>query len=148
MAWQVDTTDEFQAWWQTLTEGQQEDVSAYVTQLEERGPNLRFPYCSGINGSKHGHMRELRVQSGGNPIRVFYAFNEQRTALLLLGGDKTGNDRFYSEMIPIVDALYDVHLAELAAEKAEQARKRAATTKGGKAKPHARKARKEKKHDR
>jgi len=61
-------------------------------------------------------MRELRVQSGGKPVRIFYAFDPRRTAILLIGGDKTGDDRFYDRMIPIADKLYDVHIDELKKE--------------------------------
>jgi len=61
-------------------------------------------------------MRELRVQSGGNPIRVFYAFDPTRSAILLIGGDKTGNDRFYDEYIPVADKLYDEHIEQLKKE--------------------------------
>lgn len=74
------------------------------------------PHSSGINGSRHGHMRELRVQSGGRPIRVFYAFDPRRMAILLIGGDKTGDDRFYETFIPVADRLYDEHLDELRKE--------------------------------
>lgn len=56
-------------------------------------------------------MRELRIQSGGKPFRVFYAFDPRRMAILLIGGDKTGDKRFYDRMIPVADDLYDVHLA-------------------------------------
>jgi hypothetical protein len=61
-------------------------------------------------------MRELRVQSGGNPLRIFYAFDPRRTAILLIGGDKTGNDRFYEQYVPLADALYDAYIEELRAE--------------------------------
>jgi hypothetical protein len=61
-------------------------------------------------------MRELRVQSGGRPLRVFYAFDPRRTAILLIGGDKTGNDRFYEVYIPVADRLYDTYLEELRRE--------------------------------
>jgi hypothetical protein len=61
-------------------------------------------------------MRELRVQSGGNPLRIFYAFDPRRAAILLIGGDKTGKDRFYEEYVPRADDLYDAHLRELKAE--------------------------------
>jgi hypothetical protein len=61
-------------------------------------------------------MRELRVQSGGHPIRIFYAFDPRRSAILLIGGDKTGDGRFYARMIPVADRLYDVHLDELRKE--------------------------------
>jgi hypothetical protein len=78
--------------------------------------SLPFPYSSGINGSRHAHMRELRVQSRGNPLRIFYAFDPRRTAILLIGGDKTGKDRFYEEYVSRADDLYDAYLKELKAE--------------------------------
>ena len=98
MTWEAEYTDEFGHWWETLLEGQQDAVAARVELLMEHGPDLPFPYSSGIRGSRHGVMRELRVQSGGRPIRVFYAFDLRRMAILLVGGDKTGNDRFYEHM--------------------------------------------------
>lgn len=61
-------------------------------------------------------MREFRAQVGGNLLRVFYAFDPRRTSILLIGGDKTGNDRFYEEFVPIADNLYDDHLTELRKE--------------------------------
>ncbi|WP_368904576.1 type II toxin-antitoxin system RelE/ParE family toxin [Taklimakanibacter lacteus] len=102
---------------ETLTEAEQISIAAHVRKLEQRGPNLPFPYSSGVTGSRHAHMRELRVQSGGRPLRVFYAFDPRRMAILLIGGDKTGDKRFYHRMIPIADALYDIHLVELEKEK-------------------------------
>jgi hypothetical protein len=80
------------------------------------GPNLRFPHSSGIGNSRHSHRRELRIQSGGRPLRVFYAFDPRRSAILLIGGDKTGDDRFYERLSPVADELYDVHLKELKQE--------------------------------
>ncbi|AQS88192.1 hypothetical protein AA101099_1867 [Neoasaia chiangmaiensis NBRC 101099] len=117
MPWVVEHTDEFEAWFDSLSEKEQEDVYASGLLLEERGPSLRFPMCSGVSGSRHDHMRELRIQSGGLPIRVFYAFDPRRAAILLIGGGKVGNDRFYSQMIPVADDLYDAHLSELRREK-------------------------------
>ena len=78
MPWNVEYTDAFGDWWSTLNESQQDDVAAIVALLERRGLRLPFPYSSGINGSRHTHMRELRVQSGGDPLRVFYAFDPRR----------------------------------------------------------------------
>ena len=77
---------------------------------------MPFPYSSGVEGSRHSHIRELRIQSGGRPIRVFYAFDPRRSAILLIGGDKTGNDRFYNQYVPLADKLYDEHLEELRQE--------------------------------
>ena len=116
MGWDVEYTDEFGEWWTVLAEGQQEDVTASVELLMAFGPQLPFPHSSGIEGSRHGHMRELRIQSGGKPLRVFYAFDPRRAAILLIGGDKTGHDRFYEKYVPIADDLYDIHLDELRKE--------------------------------
>ena len=117
MAWAVEYTDEFEDWWNSLTETEQEDVAAYVTLLEKRGATLPFPYSTDIRGSRHAHMRELRVQHAGRPYRVLYAFDPRRTAILLISGDKTGNNRWYDENVPRADALYDEHLATLEKEK-------------------------------
>ncbi len=117
MSWAVEYTDEFGGWWTGLSEGQQDRIAASVKLLEERGPSLPFPFSSGVSRSRHAHMRELRVQSRGNPLRIFYAFDPRRTAILLIGGDKTGRDRFYEEYVPLADDLYDTHLDELRAER-------------------------------
>lgn len=61
-------------------------------------------------------MREPRFQSRGDPVRIFYAFDPRRTAILLIGGGKTGDARFYDRLIPMADRLYDDHLAELRKE--------------------------------
>ena len=116
MAWNVEYTNEFGEWWNSITDSVQDDVTATVELLGELGPNLKFPHSSGIEGSKHSHLRELRIQSSGNPIRIFYAFDPVRSAILLIGGDKTGDDRFYNDYIPIADRLYDDHLKELKKE--------------------------------
>jgi len=112
MKWEVEYTDEFGEWWETLTDEEQESLAASVTLLEEHGPKLSFPYSSGINGSKHSHMRELRTQHEGQPYRTLYAFDPRRCAILLIGGDKTGDDQWYEVHIPIADRLYDEHLNE------------------------------------
>ena len=80
---------------------------------KDRGPHLPFPYSSGVNGSRHSAMRELRVQHQGQPYRVLYIFDPRRMALLLLGGDKTGDDRWYEKNVPLADQVYDDYLAEM-----------------------------------
>ncbi len=116
MSWDVEYTDEFGDWWSTLSEAEQESLAASVQLLEERGPNLGFPHSSGINGSKHSHMRELRTQHEGHPYRTLYAFDPRRSAILLIGGDKTGDDRWYDVNVPVADRLYDEHLEQLRKE--------------------------------
>lgn len=121
MEWEVEYTDEFGEWWNSLSGAEQEDIAAVVELLEAKGPQLPHPYSSGINGSKHTHMRELRIQHEGRPYRTLYAFDPRRMAILLIGGDKTGNKRWYDENIPIADRLYDEHIEAL--EKEEKAEK-------------------------
>ena len=106
-------TDEFETWWDGLTGEEQESVSHDVNILRAEGVSLRFPRCSGVSSSKHPHMRELRIQHQGRPYRVLYAFDRARAAVLLIGGDKTGNARWYGIFVPIADRLYDEHLADL-----------------------------------
>lgn len=114
--WVVEYTDEFGAWWQELSEATQDDIAASVGLLERRGPSLGHPHSSAINGSRHTHMRELRVQTGGKPFRIFYAFDPRRHAILLIGGDKTGDKRFYETHIQQADDLYSEHLEVLRKE--------------------------------
>ncbi len=109
-------TDECRAWLLELSETDFDSVDFSVDLLIERGPQLDHPHSSKINGSRHSHMRELRVQSGGRPLRMFYAFDPRRSAILLIGGDKTGDKRFYDRMIPLADDLYDIYLDELRQE--------------------------------
>jgi len=113
VAWDVEVTDEFKAWWNGLAEAERISVERAVLLLEERGPHLPFPYSSSVNGSRHSAMRELRVQHQGHPYRVLYIFDPRRVALLLLGGDKTGDDRWYEKNVPLADQIYDSYLAEM-----------------------------------
>lgn len=113
MPWEVEYTQEFLAWWERLSEAEQDDVAVGVSLLEAKGPNLGRPHVDTVNGSRHTNMKELRTQSGGRPFRTFFAFDPRRTAILLIGGDKTGDKRFYDRMIPQADELYEAYLQEL-----------------------------------
>lgn len=112
MAWDVEFTDDFGQWWDGLTVDEQESVDFSVGLLIEYGPTLKFPHSSRIVGSSFGQMRELRVQHEGRPYRVLYAFDPKRAAVLIIGGDKTGQDRFYDIMIPMADRIFADYLAE------------------------------------
>ncbi len=113
MTWTVEGTEVFASWFGALTEREREDVIAVVDMLKALGPRLGFPQSSKLRGSRHGQMRELRIQHAGRPYRVLYAFDPRRAAILLVGGDKTGNGRWYEQMVPLADRLYDEHLNEL-----------------------------------
>jgi hypothetical protein len=114
--WDVEFVDEFGVWWEGLTADEQDSVDFTVGLLMVQGPTLDHPHSSKVVSSRHAHMRELRVQHQGRPYRVLYAFDPRRAAILLLGGDKTGNDRWYVENVPEADKRYDVHLEVLALE--------------------------------
>lgn len=113
MAWEIERTNEYQEWWDELSLTQQTSITRVVNLLAERGPRFGHPHSSQVISSRHGRMRELRVQSRGRPLRIFYAFDPRRAVILLIGGDKTGNDRFYDEYVPIADRIYDGHLDQL-----------------------------------
>ena len=114
--WPVEFTDEFGSWWDGLQPDEQDSVTLSVRHLMEFGPALGFLHSSKVLTSRHPQMRELRTQSKGKPLRTLYAFNPLRTAILLIGGDKTGDDRWYDTYVPIADRIYDEHLAELKRE--------------------------------
>lgn len=111
--WAVEGTDVFASWFVGLGDDEQVSVGRIVELLVQHGPVLPFPYSSGVEGSRHAHLRELRIQHRGRPLRVLYAFDPRRTAVLLLGGDKTGDERWYEVNIPRADALYETYIAEL-----------------------------------
>jgi hypothetical protein len=110
MAWAVEYTPEFEAWWDTLSEEQQAEVNTKVELLEEHGPTLARPHADVITTSRHSNMKELRGKVGARRLRVLFAFDPRRTALLLIGGDKTGDPKWYERFVPIADDLFDQHL--------------------------------------
>ena len=116
MSHDVEYTNEFEAWWNGLTLREQSDAAKVVDLLVARGTALGSPQSSQVKGSRHPHMRELRIQSGGRPMRIFYAFDPRRTAILLTGGRKAGQDRFYREHVRRADAIYDEHLQAIRRE--------------------------------
>lgn len=116
MAWEVEFTDEFEAWWNTLDEAEQQAVARLVLVLKDQGVHLGYPHSSDVKGSRHGQMRELRIQHQGEPYRVLYAFDPRRVAILLLGGNKTGDAHWYEVFVPLADKLYDELLLTLKRE--------------------------------
>ncbi|HET9406248.1 MAG TPA: type II toxin-antitoxin system RelE/ParE family toxin [Candidatus Sulfotelmatobacter sp.] len=118
--WEVEFTTEFEVWWDKLSAEEQEDIDAGVELLEERGPTLGRPHVDRIHQSRHQNMKELRGKLGGKSdkeyLRVLFAFDPRRTALLLLGGDKTDDPSWYDRFVPIADDMFDKHLKELEQE--------------------------------
>jgi hypothetical protein len=111
----IEFADAFGIWWDRLSGEEQESIDQVVGLLEERGFRLGYPYSSDVKLSKHGEMRELRVQHAGQPYRIFYCFDPRQIAVLLIGDKKTGvNDKdWYKRFVPIADRLYREHLEAL-----------------------------------
>ena len=116
MEWEVEYTDEFEEWWNSLTEAEQKDVDAKVRLLELYGPSLPRPHSDVIASSTYPNMKELIIQHAGEPYRVIYAFDPRRYAILLIGGNKTGDKRWYETFVPIADRLYYEYIETLRRE--------------------------------
>ena len=116
--WEIEYTNEFEEWWETLSAVQQVALGERIDLLEQLGPRMRRPYVGEIKASKFApQMKELICEAGGS-LRVLFIFDPRRTAILLLGGDKTGFwDQWYETAIPAADRLYEPYLAELWAER-------------------------------
>lgn len=114
--WEVEVTDQFIEWWSTLSDAQRESVTDRVDLLAERGPDLGRPVVDRIHTSRHQSMKELRAAKSG-ALRVLFSFDPRRQAILLLGGDKSGEwNAWYEWAVPIADELYDEYLRELGEE--------------------------------
>ena len=114
--WDIQFTDEFGEWWETLTEEAQESLTVGVKLLSVLGPALGRPHADTVKTSRHKNMKELRTQVHGHPLRAFYAFDPRRKAILLIGAFKSNDKRFYERMIPLADKIMDAHLREIEKE--------------------------------
>lgn len=115
--WDVEYTDEFGDWFEQLGVEDQEAVVARVALLEARGPSLGRPAVDNVHQSRHPNMKELRAERS---LRVLFAFDPRRTAILLVGGHKSLTDpetpswnSWYDVAVPIADDVYDGYLDEL-----------------------------------
>ncbi len=117
--WQVATTDVFDKWFAGLDPDGQAEIIAKVKLLEVLGPQLGRPHADTLKGSKHANLKELRADTAAKVMRIAFAFDPNRAAILLVAGDKSGVNqaRFYRQLIARADELYDAHLAQLKAKK-------------------------------
>ncbi len=114
--WEVDLDAECKAWFNGLDIGIRRSILARLVLLRRFGPQLGRPHVDKVEGSAHSNMKELRVQHKGRPWRVLFAFDPDRQAILLVGGDKGGVKRWYKINVPIADARYMAHLETLGEE--------------------------------
>ncbi|GAC81416.1 hypothetical protein SAMN04488550_0946 [Gordonia malaquae] len=105
-------------WLASLDAGSREQVVAAIELLEDRGPQLGRPVVDTVKSSRHRNMKELRPGSTGrSELRILFAFDPERSAILLIAGDKAGNwTRWYKKNIPVADDLFDDHLRSLRRE--------------------------------
>ena len=129
--WLIKTTDTFDRWFISLGDTDRASVLAGMMVLRVKGPMLPRPWADTLKGSRYRNMKELRVQSQGDPIRAFFAFDPYRSAILLCAGKKTGNDKhFYDEMLPIAEREYKHHLTKLNDEENQHGQNAGTTAKG------------------
>jgi hypothetical protein len=120
MRWKLEPTKEFDEWWKTLSAADREEVSASAHYLEQLGPGGGRPLIDSVKASRHPNMKELRAT---RTIRVFFAFDPRRVAVLLIGGDKAGKTkRFYGQMVAKADKIYNEHLRGLGEEASRNGR--------------------------
>jgi hypothetical protein len=103
------------AWFGGIGEDAQAEVIAKVELLKLLGPQLGRPHADTLKGSRHANMKELRADTRDSVMRIAFAFDPDRSAILLVGGGKSGvnQKRFYRTLIARADALYDAHLAKV-----------------------------------
>jgi hypothetical protein len=115
--WEVEVTDQFIEWYDGLPDDHAGAVEDVIEVLEDQGPALTRPLVGLIETSRYHNMKELIVSVDDRDLRVLFIFDPRRTAILLLGGDKTGEwSRWYQREVPRADDLYDEYLQELKEE--------------------------------
>ena len=111
--WTVKATEHFASWYDSLTDDQRAAIDARVELLQEHGPALRRPSVGEIEDSTIPNLKELRCSKGG-ALRVLFVFDPERSAVLLVGGDKTGQwNSWYRKAIPEAEVIYREYLSEL-----------------------------------
>ena len=109
MQWGVFFSEIAEAWLDTLLDDDFNRVMAAADLLSERGPGLGRPTVDSITGSRHANMKELRTGT----LRALFAFDPERRAIVLVGGDKRGDwTGWYERNIPLADDRFDQHLSE------------------------------------
>lgn len=113
MEWKVLSYPDFEEWLLQQDAKLRIAIAAHVKLLMERGPLLGRPYADTLYDSDMDNLKELRVQHRGKPWRILFAFDPKRQAILLIGGCKEGDDRWYQKIIPLAKERYQQHLKEL-----------------------------------
>jgi hypothetical protein len=110
MAWTVLLDEDFEVWLEEQEEHVQDEILAHAGLLRERGPLIGRPWVDAVKGSRYPNMKELRIQYKGDPWRVLFAFDPKRRAILLVGGNKRGDRRWYEKNVPLADKRFQRYL--------------------------------------
>lgn len=121
MSWEVELHADVAAWFEGLwsTDPRTADrIEEAIDLLVEDGPALGRPFVDRVKGSCYHHMKELRPASAGSTeVRVLFAFDPLRRAILLVAGDKSRAWKAWYEVnIPIAEQRYAEHVATLYGE--------------------------------
>ena len=106
-------------WLAALDDDSRQQVVAATRELRDNGPALARPLADTVKGSRHRNMKELRPGSAGrSEIRILFAFDPARRAILLVAGDKAGRwDTWYKQGIPLADDRFDEHVTRMREER-------------------------------
>ncbi len=115
MEWNIIFDPDFRQWFYKQEIEFQDEAFAVLTVLKEQGASLGRPRVDTIQGSIFKNMKEIRIQYKGKPWRILFIFDPKRQAILLVGGNKTGNKRWYKENIPLAEKCYQKYLEQLEA---------------------------------
>ncbi len=119
MTWAVEFHPDFDPEFDDLAEAVQNELLAHLKLLEQFGPQLGRPRVDTLNDSRHANMKELRFDARDGVWRFAFAFDPNRHAIVLCGGDKSGGSErhFYRKLIAKADGRFDAHVARIKSSK-------------------------------
>jgi len=121
MEWTVLLDDDFEAWLREQTQAVRVGIASHIALLAKVGPALGRPQVDTLAGSTLTNLKELRIQIQGDPWRVLFVFDPKRQAIILVGGNKRGDKRWYRKNIPIAEERYRRHLESMKGETDDEA---------------------------
>lgn len=130
MAWTLIYLDYYENWLNDQEEELQDEAFAQLEVLKQFGPTLGRPRVDTLKDSNLANLKELRFLFKGAPIRILFAFDPKQQGMIMLGGDKTGDKRWYKTNIPIAEKLYAEHLEKQRKDDEERLRKEKDEKKG------------------
>lgn len=124
--WKVEFHDEFLSEFREFPAFVKKELAARLERLQEAGPLLGRPFVDTLKGARHANMKELRFDAEGGVWRIAFAFDPERSAILLIGGNKAGvaKGRFYKDLIEVADNRFARHLLQVRIRQQERNKKK------------------------